>query len=69
MLYIIQVHVLVPVGPGTGVPFHIHGPTFAETIFGRKVHTSTCILLCPACIVTNNHVHIPCVNTVFFALI
>ena len=24
-------------GPGTGVPFHIHGPTFAETIFGRKV--------------------------------
>lgn len=23
-------------GPGTGVPFHIHGPTFAETIFGRK---------------------------------
>uniref|UniRef100_A0A1X7VSF6 JmjC domain-containing protein n=1 Tax=Amphimedon queenslandica TaxID=400682 RepID=A0A1X7VSF6_AMPQE len=23
-------------GPGTGVPFHIHGPTFAETIYGRK---------------------------------
>ena len=23
-------------GPGTGVPFHIHGPAFAETIFGRK---------------------------------
>ena len=23
-------------GPGSGVPFHIHGPTFAETIFGRK---------------------------------
>ena len=21
----------------TGVPFHIHGPTFAETIYGRKV--------------------------------
>ncbi len=28
---------LSPSGPGTGVPFHIHGPTFAETIFGRKV--------------------------------
>ena len=26
------------VGPGTGVPFHVHGPTFAETIYGRKVH-------------------------------
>ena len=26
-------------GPGTGVPFHIHGPTFAETIYGRKVRT------------------------------
>lgn len=25
-------------GPGTGVPFHIHGPTFAETIYGRKVY-------------------------------
>ena len=24
-------------GPGTGVPFHTHGPTFAETIYGRKV--------------------------------
>ncbi len=23
-------------GPGTGVPFHIHGPGFAETIVGRK---------------------------------
>ena len=23
-------------GPGSGVPFHIHGPTFAETFFGRK---------------------------------
>jgi hypothetical protein len=23
-------------GPGSGVPFHIHGPTFAETIYGRK---------------------------------
>jgi hypothetical protein len=23
-------------GPGSGVPFHIHGPTFAQTIFGRK---------------------------------
>ena len=23
-------------GPGTGVPFHIHGPAFAETLFGRK---------------------------------
>ena len=26
------------VGPGTGVPFHVHGPTFAETIYGRKVN-------------------------------
>lgn len=24
-------------GALTGVPFHIHGPTFAETIYGRKV--------------------------------
>ena len=23
-------------GPGSGVPFHIHGPAFAETIYGRK---------------------------------
>ena len=23
-------------GPGTGVPFHFHGPGFAETLFGRK---------------------------------
>ena len=23
-------------GPGTGVPFHFHGPGFAETIYGRK---------------------------------
>ncbi|XP_064406556.1 jmjC domain-containing protein 8-like [Halichondria panicea] len=23
-------------GPGSGVPFHIHGPTFAETVYGRK---------------------------------
>ncbi|KAK8747922.1 hypothetical protein OTU49_016232 [Cherax quadricarinatus] len=23
-------------GPGTGVPFHFHGPGFAETIWGRK---------------------------------
>lgn len=24
-------------GPGTGVPFHFHGPGFAEVIYGRKV--------------------------------
>ena len=24
-------------GPGSGVAFHFHGPTFAETIYGRKV--------------------------------
>lgn len=24
-------------GPGTGVPFHWHGPGFAEVIHGRKV--------------------------------
>lgn len=23
-------------GPGTGVPFHFHGPGFAEVIYGRK---------------------------------
>ena len=23
-------------GPGSGVPFHFHGPGFAETIYGRK---------------------------------
>ena len=23
-------------GAGTGVPFHFHGPGFAETLFGRK---------------------------------
>jgi len=23
-------------GPGTGVPFHFHGPGFAEVLFGRK---------------------------------
>lgn len=23
-------------GPGSGVAFHFHGPTFAETIYGRK---------------------------------
>ena len=23
-------------GPGTGVPFHFHGPGFAESIYGRK---------------------------------
>ena len=23
-------------GPGSGVPFHTHGPTFAETVYGRK---------------------------------
>ena len=26
-------------GPGTGVPFHFHGPGFAEVIFGRKVRS------------------------------
>lgn len=31
------VGILSSPGPGTGVPFHIHGATFAETIFGRKV--------------------------------
>ena len=33
------------IGPGTGVPFHIHGPTFAETIYGRKVHTIYVIVI------------------------
>lgn len=23
-------------GPGTGVPFHVHGPTWAQTLVGRK---------------------------------
>ena len=23
-------------GPGSGVPFHTHGPGFAETVYGRK---------------------------------
>ena len=34
------------VGPGTGVPFHIHGPTFAETIWGRKVCSIMCVYHC-----------------------
>ena len=28
---------LQSVGPGSGVPFHTHSPTFAETVYGRKV--------------------------------
>ena len=36
----------VHVGPGTGVPFHIHGPTFAETIYGRKVTTTCAVAEC-----------------------
>lgn len=24
-------------GPGSGVPFHIHGPGWSETIIGRKL--------------------------------
>lgn len=24
-------------GPGTGVPFHWHGPGYSEVIYGRKV--------------------------------
>lgn len=28
---------LMHTGPGTGVPFHIHGATYAELIYGRKV--------------------------------
>lgn len=27
----------LPPGPGTGVPFHWHGPGFAEVIYGKKV--------------------------------
>ena len=27
-------------GAGTGVPFHFHGPGFAEVIFGLKVNGS-----------------------------
>ena len=23
-------------GPGSGVPFHFHGPGFGETVYGRK---------------------------------
>lgn len=26
-----------PSGPGTGVPFHWHGPGYSEVIYGRKV--------------------------------
>lgn len=29
---------LLPPGPGTGVPFHWHGPGFAEVIYGKKVN-------------------------------
>ena len=35
--------IYVLAGPGSGVPFHIHGPTFAETIFGRKVCVHVCV--------------------------
>lgn len=28
----------LPPGPGTGVPFHWHGPGFAEVIYGKKVN-------------------------------
>lgn len=28
---------LLSPGPGTGVPFHWHGPGFAEVIYGKKV--------------------------------
>ena len=35
--FLIHMYASTCVGPGTGVPFHIHGPTFAETIYGRKV--------------------------------
>lgn len=30
--------VILPPGPGTGVPFHWHGPGFAEVIYGKKVN-------------------------------
>ena len=26
-----------PIGTGSGVPFHWHGPGFSEVIYGRKV--------------------------------
>ncbi|XP_029015298.1 jmjC domain-containing protein 8 isoform X3 [Betta splendens] len=29
-------------GPGTGVPFHWHGPGYSEVIYGRKKPTPTC---------------------------
>lgn len=29
---------ILPPGPGTGVPFHWHGPGFAEVIYGKKVN-------------------------------
>lgn len=29
-----------PIGSGSGVPFHWHGPGYSEVIFGRKVSTS-----------------------------
>ena len=41
---------------GTGVPFHIHGPTFAETIFGRKV----CIYCSIYIIILHVHTCPPC---------
>ncbi len=35
----VRLLVLCQTGPGTGVPFHVHGPTYAETIYGRKART------------------------------
>lgn len=31
--------IIDPIGAGTGVPFHWHGPGFSEVIYGRKVST------------------------------
>ena len=42
-------------GPGTGVPFHWHGPGYSEVIYGRKVSTW---LFFPSCLflnLTNEH--------------
>ncbi|EDV27990.1 uncharacterized protein TRIADDRAFT_20728, partial [Trichoplax adhaerens] len=29
-------------GPGSGVPFHFHGPVFSETLHGKKARLSSC---------------------------
>ena len=33
-------YIMMYSSPGTGVPFHVHSSTFAETIYGRYCYTS-----------------------------